>query len=179
MIDMTSQEQSRAYIPFMVSCAKYLLEKKSNPFILIHEGHKDMHLAQKIAKGAGGEIPIIKEDHPLNIKGILGSCQGSIGSRFHGLVSALSQGVPSLATGWSHKYKMLFKDYDFEDGLLDVTIDEKDIRKKIELIIDPDNRQKVQSVIIAKSNELKQQSENMWSKVFEILGVPIQSDQPG
>lgn len=170
MIDKTSKEQSQAYTPFMIKCAKYLLEKDQKPFILVHEGANDEMLAKQIADGSQGNIPIIKESHPLKIKGILGACQGSIGSRFHGLVSALSQGVPALATGWSHKYKMLFKDYGFEDGLLDVTASDGEIREKITMIIDSQSRQKIQSTITSKSEELKKKSEEMWTGVFKVLG---------
>jgi polysaccharide pyruvyl transferase WcaK-like protein len=169
MIDKTTKEQSEAYLPFMIRCAQYLLEKSQKPFVLVHEGGYDEMLARQITQSVKGELPIIKESHPLKTKGILGKCQGSIGSRFHGLVSTLSQGVPSLATGWSHKYKMLFKDYDFEDGLLDVLGSEEEIRNKIDLIIEPQSRKKIQSSIIARSDELKKESEKMWHMVFETL----------
>ena len=171
MIDMNSREQSDAYLPFMIKCAKYLLEQDQKPFLLVHEEKNDEILVRQIAEGVGGKIPILKESHPLKIKGILGACQGSIGSRFHGLVSSLSQGVPTLATGWSHKYKMLFQEYGFDEGLLDVMADRDEIIKKINLIIDPYSKRQIQLMITTKSNELKKKSEIMWAKVFKLLGV--------
>jgi polysaccharide pyruvyl transferase WcaK-like protein len=177
MIDKTPQEQSQAYTLFMIRSARYLLEKDQKPFVLVHEGEKDMMLARQITEGSGGDLPIIREAHPLKIKGILGACQGTIGSRFHGLVSALSQGVPSLATGWSHKYRMLFIDYGFEDGLLDVMEEDEAIRRKIDLIIEPVSRPKIQEEITARSNELKKQVEEMWDTVFEVLGTSKRLDK--
>lgn len=170
MIEKTPEEHSETYLPLMVKCAQYLLEKDQKPFVLVHEGMDDLILAQQICEGIGCDLPIIQESHPLKIKGILGACQGTLGSRYHGLVSALSQGVPSLGTGWSHKYAMLFHDYGFDDGLLDSTTSYKEIYKKIDMIIDPDSRQEIQSVIIARSREFKKLSEEMWSMVFELLG---------
>ena len=83
---------------------------------------------------AAGGTPIVKETNPLHIKGILGACDAAVGSRFHGLVSALSQGVPSLATGWSHKYQRLFEDYGFSEGLVSVTDSDEVLKEKIDLI---------------------------------------------
>lgn len=171
MVSKTSEEESKAYKPFMITCAKYLLENDQKPFILIHEAAKDKILAQEIADGVGGDIQIIQENHPLKIKGILGTCGGTISSRFHGLVSALSQGVPSLGTGWSHKYKMLFQDYGFDDGLMNILATEEEIRKKIDLIINPQSRKQIQSTITSKSEELKKKSEDMWAGVFKTLGT--------
>lgn len=168
MIDKTSKEESQAYIPFMIKCIKYLKEKNQKPFILIHEGDNDLFLAQQISDGAGG-VPIVKETNALKIKGILGECEGSIGSRFHGLVSALSQGVPSLATGWSHKYEMLFNDYDFLDGILKTNLPDEEIYSKIDLIIDPDTKTNVKNNLLKHSEELKALSEQMWLEIFKTI----------
>jgi colanic acid/amylovoran biosynthesis protein len=169
MIDMTPKEQSRAYLPFMVKCANYLLEKELKPFILVHEGAKDLMMAEKISGAVGGCIPIVKESHPLKIKGILGACDGTIGSRFHGLVSALCQGVPSLGTGWSHKYRMLFEDYGFADGLIDVTISEEEIRQKIDLIAFSPKRPAITNSILTKSNDQKKLSSEMWDDILKVF----------
>jgi len=51
-----------------------------------------------------------KELSPQQLKGMIGSCDLFIGSRYHSLVASVSMGVPSIAIGWSHKY----------DGLLEM-----------------------------------------------------------
>src|SRR5690554_631171 len=165
MVDKTSKEESEAYLPFMIRCAKYLVEQGAQPFVLVHEGANDQMLAEKISE-AVGSIPIVKETDPLHIKGILGTCDATIGSRFHGLVSALSQGVPSLATGWSHKYIRLFEDYGFKDGLVTVLDTDEELHKKIDLLLNPVSCGALQKQLLEKSDELKKQSEAMWSLVF-------------
>jgi colanic acid/amylovoran biosynthesis protein len=169
MVDKTSPEDSSAYLPFMIKCAKILLEKNQKPFILVHEGANDLMLAEEIKRAVNGNISIIKETHPLKIKGIIGASEGTVGSRFHGLVSALSQGVPALATGWSHKYQMLFEDYGFREGLLDVHMKEESINKKIDLITSPHTRESLKEIIVNKGNILKKESEKMWGNVFKVL----------
>ena len=165
MIDMTNKEESEAYLPFMIRCAKYLTEQGMKPFILVHEGTNDRILAEKISKAAGG-IPIVKETNPLHIKGILGSCDATIGSRFHGLVSALSQGIPSLATGWSHKYLRLFEDYDFKDGVVSVLDSDTELHRKIDILIKVETAEPLKKQLTEKSNTLMEKSENMWKLVF-------------
>lgn len=165
MIDKTSKQESEAYLPFMIRCAKYLVERGALPFVLVHEGANDQMLAENISEAVGG-IPIIKESDPLHIKGILGSCDATIGSRFHGLVSALSQGVPSLATGWSHKYLRLFEDYGFKEGLVTVLDTEKELHKKIDLLLKPESYKPLKQQLTEKSEQLKKLSEEMWSLVF-------------
>ena len=166
MLDKTDQKTRDAYLPFLISCTRYLLEKGAKPFVLVHEGKDDQRLADELSAAVGG-IPIVKESGALEIKGILGACSGTLGSRFHGLVSALSQGVPALATGWSHKYQMLFEDYGFPEGLVQVTTDETEIKRKIDLVTDDAAR--IQALIQTRTAQLKQQSEQMWQQVFTVI----------
>lgn len=56
------------------------------------------------------------------LKSVIGRCDLVIGSRFHSLVAALSQCVPALALGWSHKYSELMH----EVGLGEYTIEFSD-----------------------------------------------------
>jgi polysaccharide pyruvyl transferase WcaK-like protein len=171
MIDKTQKKQSEAYIAFMIRCVRYLLDSQASPFLLLHEGARDLILAQEISKAVDGNIPITIENHPLKIKGILGACEGVLSSRFHGLVSALSQGIPSLATSWSHKYLMLFEDYGFLEGIMDVKASEEEIQKKINLITNSDSRQKIKEIITKKSKIQKQLSMEMWEDVFANLDM--------
>lgn len=170
MIDKTSDHQSARYISFCAGCIKQLVESGCRPFVLIHEGVRDLELAQQIVRESRAQIEIIEETDALRIKGILGLCSGVISSRFHGLVSALSQGVPALATGWSHKYEMLFKDYGLPDACLSVEIDQETLKRHIQTIIDSDSRKEIVAVISRTAAAQKEQTEKMWRKVFEMIG---------
>lgn len=174
MLDKTDRATREAYLPFLIECTRYLQEKGARPFVLVHEGQNDLRLAEQLSSAVGG-INIVRENGALEIKGILGACSGTLGSRFHGLVSALSQGVPALATGWSHKYRMLFEDYGFPEGLLDVTGDRAEIRRKLDWVTD--RQEQVSELIRARAGALKQQSRQMWQEVFGIID-PVADRRP-
>lgn len=174
MIDKMDASSGGAYVSFMTHCAKFLADRGELPFVLVHEGCADRELADQIARGAGGAggaggIPIVTEDDPRNIKGILGSCHATVGSRFHGLVSALSQGVPSLATGWSHKYQELFSDYGFPEGVLDVGMPRGAVEERLMSVVETHSNEKLRSGLLQCSESLKAQSEDMWAKVLDVV----------
>jgi polysaccharide pyruvyl transferase WcaK-like protein len=169
MIDKTSVDVRNAYIPFLEKCIRYLIDHGKMPFFLIHEGNDDLIIAKNIIKNTGRTIPIVRESDPLMIKGILGCSKGIIGSRFHGLVSGLSQGVPSLATGWSHKYQMLFNDYGFDEGLINVFISDDALQNKMQYLVDDGLRQQVSAMLIEKSSIQKDVASKMWEEVFDII----------
>ncbi len=169
MLDKTSKEQSKIYLKRMIACTQYLFEREQKPFILLHELDTDIKLAHEISDAVSGRLPVIVESDPVKLKGIIGACEGMIGSRFHALVGALSQNIPALGTGWSHKYKMLFDDYGFPEGLLDVIADEEEIRGKIDMVTKPESKKKIMAVLRTKSDSLRQMSEDMWALVFKVL----------
>ena len=169
MIDSTSPEKSAVYIPFLIRCIRYLQSKGETPFILLHAGIHDIRFAELIANGLTEKIEIVNESNPLLIKGILKVCKGVISSRFHGLVSALSQGVPSLATGWSHKYQMLLEDYGFGEGLIEPNAGEDEIRTKIDSLTDPESNRIIRGKIKANSENLKKCSIAMWKDVLCLI----------
>jgi len=54
--------------------------------------------------------------------------------------------------------------------LMDVTMSEKQIQDKIDLIIQPQSRDEIQKMINSRSEELKRLSEKMWDDVFGVIG---------
>lgn len=48
------------------------------------------------------------------VKGLIGCLDVMVASRFHALIAAISQGVPPVAIGWSHKYEELLGEYELQ-----------------------------------------------------------------
>ena len=134
----------------------------------MHEGADDERLAEGVSGDCGG-IPIIREQNALAIKGILGACRAVVASRFHALVSALSQGVPSVATGWSHKYAELFSDYGFPEGVMSTDDGEERIEEMMGRITDATTAGDIAATLQRESARLKERSREMWSAVEDVI----------
>ena len=168
MIDKTSNEVSQSYIMFLETSLKYIAEKGLKPFVLLHEAH-DVEIGALLRDRLNIDNLVVKEDNSLCLKGIINRCSFTIGSRFHGLVSALSQGTPSIGTGWSHKYQMLFKDYECSEMLVNPEQDESEYLPKIDLLIDESTRKEKSLKLLEMSDRQKSLSRQMWSEVEQVI----------
>lgn len=169
MIDKTSVDLGEKYLPFLITSIRYLRQQGFAPFILIHETGLDYKLAEAVRSEIKQPIDIVHETNPLYIKGIVGNCFLTVGSRYHGLVSALSQNVPSIATGWSHKYQNLFEDYGCPECLVDLHDSHEGMLGKLELVVNETSRADILSRLSAASVKQKAQAQSMWDQVFHVI----------
>lgn len=171
MIDKTTDSSSNDYLPMMRSAVAYLLETGAKPFVLIHEGKNDEWLAEQMVADQPEPIEVVMEPNALAIKGIIGQSDGVLSSRFHGLVSALSQGVPALGTSWSHKYQMLFEDYGFADGVLRLPLNQNQLHEKIDSILNEPSRTAICHSLRNRACHWRGEAQKMWDAVFEEIGI--------
>lgn len=169
MIDSTHPGIANQYKPFIEFCIEYLFENGFEPFILIHELIDDLGFAQEIQTNISYKVNIIQETNPIYLKGIIGHCPFIISSRYHGLVNALSQGIPVLGTGWSHKYQMLLDEYHCPDYLISPTDQKSIIIGKIDELMDPSRRDILIQKIQSASKEQLNLTNKMWLKVKTVL----------
>lgn len=142
-------------------------EKKGKPvFMLNHEGFRDKNLCEEVNATREKEIPVVSGITAQEVKGMIGISHTVISSRFHGVVSALSQGTPCLATSWSHKYEMLFKDFGQEERILSEKTDWASNMKKIITVelnheIISENIKAVKAPLLLKTKEMWEQALNL------------------
>jgi polysaccharide pyruvyl transferase WcaK-like protein len=166
MMDTSDTDQNLAYPKFLKVMIEKIQKKGFSAFFLIHESEMDRIIALKINEMLEKPVSIIEVEDPLEVKGIIGESFAVITSRFHGLVSALSQSIPCLATGWSHKYEMLFEDYGYPEGLCQVVRDSKYFDEKLSLILEENKREKLISNLSVKAKKQKELTQKMWDMVF-------------
>lgn len=169
MLDKTGQRDAFGYLSAMRHAVAAVREAGLDPFLLIHEGPMDKKLGDEINAGLSVPMDVLWPDDPLVAKGILGGCTAVVASRFHALVSALAQGVPSLGTSWNHKYQELFADYDCPECLLPISEGADAVAQKLHLLTDAATRAVLKSRIEGRSEALKDDTRAMWQQVFSVL----------
>ena len=167
MLEMKTDDE--AYINFMAELLMHAVAEGAMPFMLIHEGRKDRALGEKIIAKANVDVPLIQPNSAVEVKAIIGQCQLVVSSRFHGLVSALSQAVPVLATGWSHKYAMLLDDYGVSEYLVDERKDTERAKSLLSGLQAENVRQQLTGQLAKRAAEEKAKTEAMWDKVVGVL----------
>lgn len=168
MLRQTTSETANNYVPAFAAAARRIGAAGYHPFMLVHE-ENDLDLAAEISAISGIECPVVHETGALAIKAILDQCAFTVGSRFHGLVSALSQGVPSIGTTWSHKYRYLFEDYRIPEYLVPLDAGCAELLRRVDEFLEPGRRGEIARKVMSRSEMLKQDAERQWTEVFPML----------
>lgn len=178
MMDKAGTDLAGRYVEEMAGALARMDKEGTRPFVLVHEGTEDHALAQRIVAVSGTSAEVVHETDPLISKGILGTTLFAMGSRFHGLVSALCQGVPVLGIGWSHKYRMLLRDYDSEDLLIDPNQPAAEsFAAMLNPLLDPEERARRKSRIAEAGRVQKAAIEAMWQEVIGRLNAASAQDR--
>lgn len=154
-------EWRKSYVSVFKSAIESIRELSLTPVFLNHEGGGDQAICERINQLLDEPIDIINLEHPLEVKGLIGAAKAVICSRFHGCVSALSQGTPCLGTSWSHKYERLFEDYEFSEFLLSPSVSSEQLKSALQDSMTENKRSSLKS----KAEELKSISQTMWNRV--------------
>lgn len=168
-----TEDEADAYVPFMGRCIEAAADAGLKPVLLLHE-REDDELASKIRGCAEQDVPIRQKNDPVALKRFLGESHLVVGSRFHALVGALSQGVPAIGTSWSHKYEMLFEEYGSSDMLLSVSSSEKRLQDCI-AVATGTRRANLTDQIQKAGGHLEQKTKTMWRKVDDVLNLEAET----
>jgi colanic acid/amylovoran biosynthesis protein len=170
LIEAGGEKLREQYLSFLVAAARAANAARQRPAFLIHEGAGDLALATEANARLGNPIEILSGLSALHTKAVIGHAGALVSSRFHGLVSALSAGVPSLACGWSHKYSELLNDYGCPENVVDVG-SERDVDARLKTFFETALSGSLRERIRIAGEQQLARSGAMWDKVFEVLGA--------
>ena len=88
---------------------------------------------QQTIRERGVEIPIVDpHGDPRLARALVGQSTVFLASRFHSMIAALSQAVPVVTVGWSHKYAEAAEPFGMEKFTLDYAeLNSENLREKI------------------------------------------------
>jgi len=162
-----AEKDKQGYVDFLIHTAKFYQSLGWAVVILNHEGEEDQVLCQEISQQLEGNV-IVKQDlSALEVKAFISTTDAVLSSRYHGCISALTQGIPCLATSWSHKYQMLFQEYNILDNVIDYKSQQFCLEDKLISFTNCLEEQKQNS--LKHASIVKQQTRNMWTQVFSTL----------
>jgi polysaccharide pyruvyl transferase WcaK-like protein len=164
---ITHGEQSEGqYMEFLVAITNYLIKKGESVVLLNHQGLPDEQLLIELNAKITSPLPIISNLNADEVKSIIGRAKLLITSRFHGLESGLSQAIPCLCTGWSHKYLEALRDYGMSESLL---LNISTVDNAITTIQDAIENPTIYTAKKEKIENLEKQASAMWQDVLSLL----------
>jgi polysaccharide pyruvyl transferase WcaK-like protein len=152
------------YVEAFAAAANQLVELGYAVVLVNHEGKEDQLLCQEIARLAPCEI--IQIEDPLAVKAFIGQSSVAISSRFHGAINALSQGVPCIATSWSHKYHAMMSDFGMADYCLEKLSAVSLTQKVSQLLAE---QEEIAPRLAENAAKLKQKNQTMWQGLYKTL----------
>ncbi len=166
MLDKSGQAEP--YLALLRRAVTGLRQRGLNPVFVLHDAQEDRRVIEALAS-TGETLPVLEHSDPRVLKGILGRADFVIGSRFHALVGALSQGVPCLGAGWSHKYPELFRSFDCAELLLSELGDFAQLDNRLDTLADCEHRQSWRQLIQTAAAALKERTHRMWREVEDTI----------
>lgn len=85
--------------------------------------------------------------------------------------NALSQAVPAIATGWSHKYQELLQEYGCPECLLDVRATQREIAEALYRLTHGPERESYVNRLRERAERQNELVNNMWQEVDRVLGI--------
>lgn len=162
MITHTSSKSKKDYIVFLNEFLKKCHECKFDLFFLNHEGKGDLEIIRNLNQQYN--YPVLNGLSANDVKYVIGRSRLVLSSRFHGVVSGLSQNVPTFCTSWSHKYEELMNEYEM-NGIIDFSDIDGAISKILTLLNNTKQIDEVVSHLEKRSALEKKKTEQMWSLV--------------
>lgn len=159
------------YYRFLSDCLKACSSLGLSAAVMLHDANVDSQLIEPLKEIHEQPFDVIRHSDPLVLKAVIRSSRLVIGSRFHALVGALSQAVPVLATGWSHKYEMLLSDYNCSQNILALNSTQDALRADISAVIA--NELEHRKALCFHGEAMRRRTHDMWAQVAEVLASPF------
>ncbi len=169
MMDKTPEKTHSVYLDTLRSCIRQVRAHDLEPVLLVHQS-EDLLLAQQLSASIEGGVMVV-DPSPKEAKGIIASSRALIGSRFHALISALSQGTPAIGTGWTHKYQAIFAEYGCEEYLINRFESGPELEAQIARVLSGDSREALINTLKVNAEQQLTRTHEMFAKLKHCLNA--------
>jgi colanic acid/amylovoran biosynthesis protein len=115
------------YIRMMSDVARHVISVHNAHVVVIPNDvsdgpNDDERLADEVCGQVGEHCEVVRTGSFLagETKGVIGECDAILAARYHSVVAALSQGVPTFAIAWHHKYKGILSLFGLQRWMSDI-----------------------------------------------------------
>jgi polysaccharide pyruvyl transferase WcaK-like protein len=165
---LRKSECSKAYLDFLCHAIAALGRCHLNPVLVVHDSDEDMRAVEAV-KERGHAVSVLTHSDPRALKGILGRATLIIGSRFHALFGALSQGVPGISAGETDTCPQLFREFGCDDLVLHDVKDLRTFEHQLDMLGSTAGREARRDALAAGSRKSIADSEAMWAEVEGLI----------
>jgi len=165
MVDRTDEDVSRGYMTFCVELVRALAGRGETVVLLNHEGRGDETLCHEINAHFGNGLTVLSGLSGVDCKAVIAGAKLVVSSRFHGVVSGLSEGVPTLCTSWSHKYGELLKEHGRPGNVLDVL----NVEKSVAAVCDALDHPGAYASSPGCADRIRTRVLDMWDEIFSAV----------
>lgn len=171
MLDQGVDDWGQKYVKLLIRGISEIVKYGYEVQILVHDSTgQDEQIAIEIQeKIKNNSITMIDEKNPLKLKKIIGKSKFILSSRYHSLIAAFSKAVPAIGLGWSHKYELLFDDFNCNDLFISSQSSTDEFLEAIRRLSDPEVNTRYRSLIIQNLQEFQTSNRNMWDNVAAVL----------
>lgn len=161
--------ENKAYINFLAFCFKKVEAAGHSAILITHDTKHDIETAKSLENVLGKKIVILSYGDVRHIRWIILHSTFVISSRFHGLINALTQDVPVIGMGWTHKFKCLMTEYGCERYLVNLGDSEQKIGELISEMFNESKRNELISTISTMKVQQQAVSEQMWKEIERLV----------
>ena len=168
------------YIDVMIRFVKALQQDFNLNVVLIPHSIKketrrlknnDLPVIRLIERGAGPSpwLQVIDDDlEIMEMRSLIAGCDYFVASRFHSMISALSEKVPLIVVGWGHKYLEVLEQFDLSEFAVDYRqLNFNTISDTFRRVLREEK--KIREQIDRKLPEIVRSSRNQFHEIFSII----------
>ena len=175
MLERTAPDVAARYVAFLETVIRETVALGLRPVLVLHETARDEAFVDRLRPALGPDGRVVAIPDPIALKGILGAASIVVSSRYHALISAMSQGVPVVATAWSHKYQTLLRDFGCPDQLVDPRAPDDQIRAALAVASEGPARSAMMDTLRDQTAARVDEVRTMWLEIRRLLDLPLRS----